>query len=55
VDFWRRELPGSVRLPIDWWMNDAARATHAVVMWAEPTIVRQGSECGVFSRSYTAE
>jgi len=55
LDFWRRAPPGSVRLPIDWWLNIAARATQAVVLWAEPTIVRQGSECGTFLKSYAVQ
>lgn len=42
------EIPST--LPIDWWMNDAARKCNLTnVFWAEPTIVTQGSQNGLFS------
>jgi hypothetical protein len=33
---------------IDWWLNRAARDNQLNVYWAEPTIVTQGSENGLF-------
>jgi glycosyl transferase family 25 len=40
-----------INLPIDWWLNLAARDLDLNVYWSEPTIVRQGSQNGLFSRS----
>jgi len=37
---------------IDWFYNRAARDTKLNVYWAEPTIVSQGSEQGLFPVSY---
>ena len=34
--------------PIDWWLNTIARANKFNVFWAEPTIVTQGSQLGLF-------
>lgn len=34
---------------IDWWLNNNARYCQLKVYWAEPTIVTQGSEIGLFS------
>ena len=36
---------------VDWWLNDVARDLSLKVYWAEPTIVTQGSQIGLFSRS----
>ena len=36
---------------VDWWLNDVARELSLKVYWAEPTIVTQGSQIGLFSRS----
>jgi GR25 family glycosyltransferase involved in LPS biosynthesis len=41
-----------INLPIDWWLNVAARDNNLKIYWAEPTIVKQGSECGLFNISY---
>jgi len=40
-----------INLPADWWLNKAARDLVLKVYWAEPTIVSQGSQNGMFSRS----
>lgn len=45
-------LKKKIHLPIDWWLNHAARETNLNVYWAEPTIVTQGSELGLFKSSY---
>jgi GR25 family glycosyltransferase involved in LPS biosynthesis len=41
-----------INLPIDWWLNTAARDTLLNVYWAEPTIVIQGTESGIYSSSH---
>jgi len=45
-------LKSKINLPIDWWLNEAARDNNLKVYWAEPTIVTQGSENGLFTRSH---
>ena len=40
-----------INLPADWWLNEAARDLVLKVYWAEPTIVTQGSQNGMFYRS----
>jgi glycosyl transferase family 25 len=40
-----------INLPIDWWINEVARDNNFEVYWAEPTIVTQGSQNGLFIRS----
>jgi glycosyl transferase family 25 len=44
-------LKCKINLPIDWWINEAARDNNFEVYWAEPTIVTQGSQNGLFNRS----
>lgn len=44
--------PFKIALPIDWWLNQAARDTKLKVYWAEPTLITQGSERGIFKQSY---
>ena len=41
-----------INLPIDWWLNVAARDNDFKVYWAEPTIVTQGSQNGLFRQSH---
>lgn len=36
---------------IDWWLNNIARHYQFKVYWAEPTIVTQGSQNGLFSQT----
>jgi hypothetical protein len=45
-------LSYKINLPIDWWLNVAARDNNFKVYWAEPTIVTQGSQNGLFSQSH---
>lgn len=45
-------LKYKINLPIDWWLNVAARDNNLKIYWAEPTIVKQGSESGLFNISY---
>jgi len=47
-----QHLPYKINQPIDWWLNTAARDTLSTVYWAEPTIVTQGTQNGVFKTSY---
>lgn len=37
--------------PIDWWINNVARHYNFKVYWAEPTIVTQGSQNGLYNSS----
>jgi hypothetical protein len=39
---------GIIDLPIDWFMNTICRELDLEVYWAEPTIIQQGSEVGLF-------
>lgn len=45
-------LEDKIKLPIDWWLNVAARDNKFKVYWSEPTIVSQGSQCGIFKTSH---
>ena len=38
-------------MPLDWWLNIVIRECDFKVYWAEPTIVSQGSETGLFGSS----
>ena len=42
---------GIIDLPVDWFMNRICRELDLEVYWAEPTIVQQGSEIGLFKFS----
>lgn len=44
-------LSQKINLPVDWWLNEAARDLILKIYWAEPTIVTQGSQCGMFQRT----
>ena len=44
-------LPYKINLPIDWFLNTVARSNNFEVYWAEPTIVSQGSQNGLFETS----
>ena len=45
-------LSYKIDLPIDWWLNVAGRDNNFKVYWAEPTIVTQGTQNGVYKTSY---
>jgi glycosyl transferase family 25 len=45
-------LTQKINLPIDWLLNIALRDTDGLVYWAEPTIVTQGTQNGMFATSY---
>jgi GR25 family glycosyltransferase involved in LPS biosynthesis len=45
-------LSYDIKLPIDWWLNVAARDNIFKVYWAEPTIVTQGTQSGLFKSSH---
>ena len=46
------KLTQKINLPIDWWLNIAARDNQFQVYWAEPTIVTQGTQNGCFESSH---
>lgn len=46
------KLQCKIKLPIDWWLNVAARDNNFKVYWAEPTIVTQGTQTGLFRTSH---
>lgn len=39
-------------IPLDWWFNEIIRIKKFDVYWAEPTIVKQGSETGKYAHSH---
>lgn len=41
-----------IRLPVDWWLNQAIRELGLDVYWAEPTFVTQGTQSGLYDTSY---
>jgi GR25 family glycosyltransferase involved in LPS biosynthesis len=45
-------LEYKINLSIDWWLNVAARDNIFKVYWAEPTIVTQGTQNGLFTSSH---
>ena len=45
-------LQNKIKLPIDWWLNEAARQNNFNVYWAEPTLVMQGSQNGTYTISH---
>jgi hypothetical protein len=45
-------LEDKIKLPIDWWLNVSVRDNNFKVYWAEPTIVTQGTQCGIFQSSH---
>lgn len=44
-------LTEKITLPPDWFLNVVIRNKQFKIYWAEPTIVTQGSQCGIFERS----
>jgi GR25 family glycosyltransferase involved in LPS biosynthesis len=47
----REGMPRKITTHIDFWINDAARDVDLKVYWAEPTLVSQGSQVGMFGRT----
>lgn len=47
-----KTLQNNVIWPVDWWLNDVMRHLNLLVFWAEPTIVTQGTQNGMFSTSH---
>lgn len=45
-------LKCKIKLPIDSWLNVASRDNNFKVYWAEPTIVTQGTQTGLFTSSH---
>ena len=48
-----KNLSYKINLPSDWWLNVASRDNNFKVYWAEPTIVTQGTQSGLFSSSHS--
>jgi GR25 family glycosyltransferase involved in LPS biosynthesis len=49
---WLSKLNNKIsELGIDWWLNKAAICNEFNMYWAEPTIVTQGSQCGLYTTS----
>lgn len=46
------KLNYKINLPSDWWSNVASRDNNFKVYWAEPTIVSQGTQNGIFNSSH---
>lgn len=46
-----KNLKQVINLPVDWWLNVVARDNNFKIYWAEPTIVSQGSQNGLFTSS----
>lgn len=45
-------LKCKIKLPSDWWLNVSARDNNFKVYWSEPTIVKQGTQNGLFVSSH---
>ena len=45
-------LQYKINIPVDFWLNVAAKDTRLNVYWAEPTIVTQGTQNGLFKTSH---
>ena len=48
-----KHLSYKIKIPIDWWLNQAASGNYFKVYWAEPTIVTQGTQNGIYKPSHT--
>lgn len=46
---------GKINVPVDWWLNAASRDNQFEVYWAEPTLVTQGSQSGLFPSTLQPE
>ena len=45
-------LKTKINLPIDWWLNEVCRDNNFNVYWAEPTIITQGTQNGLYKSSH---
>jgi glycosyl transferase family 25 len=45
-------LKYKINIPVDWWLNTAARDNDLQIYWSEPTIVTQGTQNGTFTSSH---
>ena len=45
-------LRNKINLPIDWLLNVVARDNNFKIYWAEPTIITQGSQNGLYKTSH---
>tara|TARA_Y100000768_G_C23978627_1_gene684440 strand:- start:296 stop:994 length:699 start_codon:yes stop_codon:yes gene_type:complete len=44
-------IENSINHPIDFWLNDIIKILNLNIYWAEPTIISQGTQCGIFKSS----
>ncbi len=44
-------IENSIYHPIDFWLNDIIKILNLNIYWAEPTIISQGTQCGIFQSS----
>jgi GR25 family glycosyltransferase involved in LPS biosynthesis len=51
IEYSKRE-DRRIRLPVDWWLNEAIREIGLDVYWSEPTFVTQGTQSGLYNTSY---
>jgi GR25 family glycosyltransferase involved in LPS biosynthesis len=47
-----KDLENHVSKPIDWWLTDLCQELNLNVYWAEPTLVTQGTQTGMFLSSH---
>jgi glycosyl transferase family 25 len=52
ICFYIENLSYKIEKNIDWWLNRAVKDNGFIVYWAEPTIVTQGSQNGLFKTSF---
>ena len=47
-----KNIKYKINQPIDWWLNKALRDNKFKIYWAEPTIVSQGTQNGIYKSSH---
>jgi len=47
-----KNLSYKINIPVDWWLNVAIKGNNFKIYWAEPTIVTQGTQNGLFVSSH---
>jgi UDP-glucose 4-epimerase len=45
------KVESSINHPIDFWLNNIIKILNLNIYWAEPTIISQGTQCGIFKSS----
>ena len=44
-------IENTINHPIDFWLNNIIKILNLNIYWAEPTIISQGTQCGIFKSS----